>query len=313
MNRKSMPSLEAMYLLGGSIDAAKKNTFDDRVWVSMMNNACSGGAAICVRLTIDASLKMAEVKDFGNGLVLRIYADEIGPRLNLFVHGAVNLNGLVLASLTVDPNPIQGSGMITLQVFPISNPDYIFDGHMWFGNVQMSFGAVSNGMTEIHSVSIHSVPHMQARYGAGLISAFAHFLNGFTFVFASSEADLPDNSAFFRFRKGFLETQTVSVTALGMEVGSGCFYAIGDKKYESSPLVVDRTDHIALMYAFREGVGAFNLEHLTKTSGTEKDPEKFAKACWKRVVKMADEGLFTFVSTQKGMFANPTPELLLSL
>lgn len=313
MSVQKMPNLAVLGMIGGAIDAVKENTFADLDWAESLNAASSGNACICVRLTLDSSLRLVEELNMENEVALKVYADGSGSKLNVHVHGKVNFDFPVLVNMNVDLKPVEDRGIITLHVFPANNPVYTYHGHMWFGDVQMVFGAVSNGMTEIHSVSIFSRPHMQARYEAGQMSAFAHFLDGFTFVFASSEVSLPDNSAFFRFRKGFLDTQAVSITALGMEVESGDFYKIGDIKYESSSLVVDQTDHIALMYAFREGVGAFNLAHLIKTSSTEKDPAKFAKACWKRISKMVDEGLFTLVDTQKGMFANPTLKLLLSL
>jgi hypothetical protein len=307
------PSLAALGLIGGALASAKVNTVANLEWARLINLSCSGNAKICVRLTLDSSLKLVKEQNFGNGLLLKIYADVSGPKLNVYIHGEINLDLPVLVNMNVNLKPEEGFGMITLQVFPANNPIYRYHGHMWFGDIQLVFGAISNGNAEIHSVSVYSVPNMQARYQAGLISAYTHFLEGFTFVFASSEvSSLPGNFAFFRFRKGFLETQTVSITALGMEVADGDFYKFsGD--FKSSTLVTDKTDHIALLHAFREGVGSFNLKHLIKTSSTEKIPEKFAKACWNRILKMADEGLFTFVDTQKGEFAVPTLKLLLSL
>jgi len=312
MNSMSVPNLAVLGMLGGAIDAAKVNTFADQKWIDLINKANSTGVRICVRLTLDPILKLIYERNVENERVLRVYADSLGPKLNVYAHDGVNFEQLVLVNMTVDLKPTEGCGIVTLHVFPANDPAYVYHGHMWFGDAQMAFNTVSNGMVEIHSTSIYTVPHMQARFGLDLISAYAHFLDGFTFVFASSEACIPGNSAFFRFQKGLWDSQTVSVTALGMEVESGDFYSIGGE-YKPSCLVADETDRIALMYAFREGVGAFNLSHLTKTSSTENDPEKFAKACWRRILKMADEGLFTFVETQRGEFAVPTLKLRSSL
>lgn len=295
--------------LGSAVNQAKKDTIGTIEFAKRISKEFGEHGAAFMRVTIDESLIVLEESVLGrairtvygvDGIVMLVLLNHgTDPRMPLMVHLSVN-------------HDLNESGVIVVDVYPLLEGETVpYSGHLWFGNVKDSVGAGSNGMVDVHARKIASMQNMRARFEHGLLSFWAHFIEGFTYVFVSA-LDAGIDPSFFRVMTGFFPTKAISINSLGVESGEGDFFDFG-AKYIESKSVTEKLDQIALQYAFREGVGSFNFDHLKKMSATEKNPEPFAKACMRRIEVMAERGLFTLIFTQKGWFYMPTPEFLLSL
>lgn len=291
-------------MLGSAVDHAKMDTIGTDAFAERINKEFGEHGAAFMRVTIDESLVVLE--------------EAVAGRAVRMVYGVDGIAMLVLQNHGTDPRMPSmvhlsvNRDVVMVDVYPLMEGETVpYSGHLWFGNIKNSIGVGSNGMVEIYAKKIASIPNLRARYEHGLLSSWAHFIEGFTFVFVSA-LDNGIDPAFFRVMTGFFPAKVTSVNALGVETDDGNFFDFG-AIYTESSLVTEKLDQIALLYAFREGVGAFNFDHLKKMSATEKIPVLFAKACLRRIEAMAERELFTPISTQKGWFYIPTPEFLLSL
>ena len=301
------------------IDSAIAAIFASEIKKSQVNDFGPNGSAlglnlafgdhnvILVKLTIAPGLEALNTDTDGVTETTQ-YSD--GENLVLVVtnHGS-DVTKPVLVHLAVE-NEIVVANVYTHTLD--SNAEY--GGHIWFGNIKFTPGAPSFGAVEVFSAKQATVFNRASLVTDKLLTSYVHFVDGFTMVIVSTIGTI--EPAFFRFSTiggGTLENlfPTTIITPLGI-ANPNCpnFHSFGHKTFlELQEL--SKNEKIVLQYAFRYGVGSFNLDYLKEVSKDEVDPSKFSEVLKRNILRLTEKGYFTCVDTFNGEFFIPSPVLYL--